>query len=288
MDLSAHKKRRAPTKVTAGPAVPLLSTAAYALGATVSHKSDIHWVPAGCQRDVPLNCFLLVEGRSGMIIDTSFPVVGPVILEQAQSIELDDLQIVYTRAVEYDSVGNADLFVDRYEVSKVWSHFASYEWVYLRTMDPLPFPPPFDSCTFGADGPLSLGPARPLQTINAKLRLLAAAWVYDPATRILFTSDSFSHVMAPEPGVRVVTLQNDTTTVDDVHRHLLAKFNWMQGANTAPLAEFVTKLFDSHDIEQIAPSFGCVIRGRDLVCRHKDMVLDALKKLDGENTYEQA
>jgi hypothetical protein len=54
-----------------------------------------------------------------MIIDTSFPVVAPVILEQAQSIELDDLQIVYTRAVEYDSVGNADLFVDRYKVSKI-------------------------------------------------------------------------------------------------------------------------------------------------------------------------
>jgi len=268
------------TTVTGG-SVPISPGKVYALGGTVSQNGDIHWVAEGRKGEAPLNAYLLVEGSKALVVDTSFPIVADAIVTQMRDFPIDELKIVFTRVVEFDSIGNADLLIERWPVSEIWSHFYSRDWVYFRTMEALPFPPPFKSKVFGADGEIRIGKSRVLETINAKLKLLNAAWGYDAASRTLFTSDSFSHVLAPAPGVRQVTEESDTTTSEDVLAHLRAKFRWMEGANTRPLREFVTQVFERFDVEHLAPSIGCVISGRELVLRHRDFVNKALRILDG-------
>ena len=39
-------------------------------------------------------------------------------------------------------------------------------------------------------------------------------------------------------------------------------------------------IFDKHDIETIAPGYGCILRGRDVVRRHYQMLDDFLKACD--------
>lgn len=269
------------TQVTEGTSVPIVSGKLYALGATVSQNGDIHWVAKGRKGDAALNAYLLLEGKEGMLVDTNYPIIEDALIRQLKSFQLDDLKIVFTRAVEFDSMANADVIIEKFPVSEIWSHFAASDWVYLRTEDPLP-EPTYESKMFGTDGEVAISQTRVLETINAKLKLLNAAWLYDEASRTLFTSDAFSHVMAPEPGVRVVTEENDRTTADDVTEHLRTKFKWIEGADTEPLREFVQQIFDKYNIEHIAPTFGCVISGRDLVIRHRDFVIEGLRKLDGK------
>ena len=39
-------------------------------------------------------------------------------------------------------------------------------------------------------------------------------------------------------------------------------------------------MFDTYDIETIAPGYGCVLRGRDVVARHYKMLDEFLKACD--------
>ncbi|MBX5210521.1 hypothetical protein [Rhizobium sp. NZLR11] len=269
------------TQVTDGAPAPIVAGKLYALGATVSQNGDIHWVAKGRKGDAALNAYLLTEGKEGLLVDTNYPIIEDALIGQLKTFGLNDLKIVFTRAVEFDSMANADVIVDQFPVSEIWSHFAASDWVYLRTEEPLPVPN-YESKMFGADGEVALSGGRVLETINAKLKLLNAAWLYDATSRTLFTSDAFSHVMAPKPGVRVVTEETDSTTADDVTEHLRTKFKWIEGADTEPLREFVQQTFEKYDIEHIAPTIGCAISGRNLVVRHRDFVIDALRKLDGK------
>jgi len=270
------------TKITPGEVVALSPGKLYALGATVSQDNDIHWIAKDRKGDAPLNVYLLLEGSHGLLIDTGYPIIEHALKDQLATLPIDDLKIVFTRAVEMESVGNADVIVERWPVKEIWSHFTAYDWVYFRTNGKFPSPPPFESYTFGTDGSVNVTDERPLETIGAKLKLLNAAWVYDPVTKTLFTSDSFSHVLAPNSGERVITEESDTTSVDDVYNHLKAKFRWIEGADTEPLQEFITDTFNKYDVENIAPSFGCIISGRRLVVKHRDLMNKALKKLDGK------
>ena len=71
----------------------------------------------------------------------------------------------------------------------------------------------------------------------------------------------------------------DTTTYEQVRDHMLAKFDWLASAHTEKLCEQLTELFTEHDVETIAPQFGRIIRGRETVARHRDLVLAALEEV---------
>jgi len=269
-------------RLTAAGPIPVVPGKLYALGGTVSQRGDIHWVAPNKKQDAALNVYLLLDGDKGVLIDTSYQILERALLDQLKSFNISDLKIVFTRAVEFDSVGNADVLVEKFPVSEIWSHFTSYDWTFVRTKEPLPFPPPFESKMFGVDGTINIG-KRELVTLGSPLRLLNAAWGYDAETKTLFTSDAFCHALPPEPGVQIVTKDNDTTTYDDVLAHLKQKFRWMSGANTLPIRVFVDNIFKQFDVENIAPTIGCMISGRELVQHHKNLMIEALLQLDGSD-----
>lgn len=78
-------------------------------------------------------------------------------------------------------------------------------------------------------------------------------------------------------GQRVIdSTVEDTTTVEQVAGHLYAKYEWIPRSTCGPLREWLQDKFDSLDPEIVAPSRGCVLKGRDVVRRHLDFMLDAL------------
>jgi hypothetical protein len=122
---------------------------------------------------------------------------------------------------------------------------------------------------------------RQVLALNAPLRLLPTNWVYDTATRTLFTSDTFTHVWRPtDEGPWVVTEEDDTTTLDELVDYLLrTRFWWLAGANSEPLRQGMAEVFEAYDIEIVAPSFGCVLQGRGVVTRQHELLQEALRVL---------
>jgi flavorubredoxin len=60
---------------------------------------------------------------------------------------------------------------------------------------------------------------------------------------------------------------------------MIAKFDWLAEAHTEAIREQVIEVFETHDVETIAPQFGRIIRGREVVARHRDLILDALEEV---------
>jgi len=206
--------------------------------------------------------------------------VGDAIVAQLESLGLEEVSIILTRAPEFDSLGNAELIAAHIPTTAVYAQmqYPPSIWIHFREDDPVANPPAitYEERMYGTQDEIELGPDRRFTITDAKLKLLAAAWVFDHATGTLVTSDGMSHVLAPDPHTRLITAENDTTTVEDVQRSLLRKFEWLRGARTEPVRRFLDDVFTRFDVQAIAPLEGCVLHGRDVVARHHALVNEAL------------
>ena len=119
--------------------------------------------------------------------------------------------------------------------------------------------------------------------MQAPIRLIATRWLYDRATKTLFSSDMFTHSGAtPRPGRGSSTeSDNDPTSPRDVRSFMLnTRYWWLEGAPTDSIRRGIGNVFDKYDIETIAPGYGCILRGRNVVARHYQMLDEFLKACD--------
>jgi flavorubredoxin len=123
---------------------------------------------------------------------------------------------------------------------------------------------------------------RPIDVMQAPIRLIATRWLYDRATRTLFSSDLFTHVWrAHADGPWIVTDEDDTTTERQLRSFMLnTRYWWLEGAPTSSIRRGIDEVFAKHDVETIAPGYGCILSGRKVVARHVRMLDEILKDLD--------
>jgi flavorubredoxin len=124
---------------------------------------------------------------------------------------------------------------------------------------------------------------REIDVMQAPIRLIATRWLYDRATRTLFSSDLFTHLWretATGPWV-VTDADNDPTQTSDIRSFMLnTRYWWLEGAPTDTIRRGIAEVFDKFDIETIAPGYGCILRGRNVVARHYAMLDEFLKACD--------
>jgi flavorubredoxin len=118
--------------------------------------------------------------------------------------------------------------------------------------------------------------------MQAPIRLIATRWLYDRATRTLFSSDLFTHVWRDRAsGPWTVTDDDDTTTLPELRSFMLnTRYWWLEGAPTDSIRRGIGDVFDKYDVETIAPGYGCILRGRKVVARHYRMLDEFLKACD--------
>jgi flavorubredoxin len=109
------------------------------------------------------------------------------------------------------------------------------------------------------------------------LRILPTYWLYDAATRTLFTSDAFGYCFVSAPdGSRLTTEDDPLPSVDDVRTFTQAKHWWLPGAKVAPVVADLEARFERFDVHRIAPGHGQVIEGQDAVRAHCRLIVEAL------------
>jgi flavorubredoxin len=226
--------------------------------------------------------YVFVEGDRALLVDTSYTVHEAGLLAALEEVlpAGTRLSLFPPRLGEFDGVCNTRPVVDRFDVQDM--HCAQYNgthWVDFRPEHRSPMRD-VTEVVASAEHVVELGPGRELRAFHPVLRLLTTHWIYDEATRTMFTSDTFAHTWRDSP-------EGPWTTGGDEHapepRELLARmaaarFWWLPGARTAPLRDGLAETFAGREVEVLAPSYGCVVVGADAVAEHV-RALDAALEL---------
>lgn len=259
----------------------------YALCNPYAVDGRVTWHDPQARGFAPMNTYVLREGGHALLIDTGISIHTDALLAELAEVlgERSELAVLHTRIGEYTTICNTIPIAERFGIATVHSEQGdSPRWVDFRPGHgrDAGAPQPLAGARielFSVPDTIAVDPAatRVLDIFHATLRLLPTSWVYDRRTRTLFTSDVFTHLVAPDSdGPWVVTAETDPSTVELVRRHLLStRYWWLAGARLEAIRESIAETFARHDVETVAPDFGCIIRGRELVARHVEM-LDAI------------
>jgi flavorubredoxin len=270
------------------------------LGGLIPLDGRVSWVPAGSTGFQPSNCYLLSErgaaalalgsaaGDSHLLIDSGVALHAQQILDDLAALigEGGALSVFFTRA-EMDCVSNLEPIARSFDIQRLFTGgvinpFDAFEDLNLMALRGRRHQ--IDAMRSGEGDSLAraasidIGPSRVLEIEAPLLRLLMTFWGWDAETGTLFTSDTFTHgtIQRPDDSRIIDSTVEDTTTPEQVAGHLFAKYEWLPRATCEPLREWLAAKFDELDPEIIAPSRGCVLRGRDVVRRHLDYMLTAL------------
>lgn len=218
------------------------------------------------------NSYVFVEGHRALLVDTSYSVHEEGLLAALEEVlpARAELSLFPPRLGEFDSVCNVVPVVERFGVGLM--HCAQYNgthWVDFRPehRDRMPA---VTEVVASSEYAFDLGPARPLEAFHPVIRLLTTHWIYDRATRTLFTSDTFSHTWRDTPEGPWTTDAAEPPPAPDelLDRMASARFWWLRGARTAPLRTGLAETFAGRPVEILAPSYGCIVVGADAVAAH--------------------
>jgi flavorubredoxin len=244
--------------------------------------------PASARGVSVANSYLVTQADGAMLIDTGFGKDEPLIRAQIESLIAPGLpfSMFPLRLNEFMSINNVESFAGHFNIetcytsnihAALWFDFgAKAEGRDILKSMKVTAVTRTDTIELGKLG-------RAIDVMQAPIRLIATRWLYDQATRTLFSSDMFTHVWRDtEKGPWVVTeADNDLTSLRDVHSFMLnTRYWWLEGAPTDSMRRGIGTIFDKYDIECIAPGYGCILRGRSVVERHYRMLDEFLKSCD--------
>src|SRR5262245_21584800 len=283
----AHPEVRATAAVGGGVAT-LADGKLYALQHPFALDGRVSAYPASARGYAVANSYLLTQSDAAMLIDTGFGKDEPTIRAQIESLIPSGLPLSLfpLRLNEFMSINNVESFAGHFNVETCYtSNVDAALWFdfgakadgrdILQSMK-VTAVTRADTIRLGSEG-------RAIDVMQAPIRLIATRWLYDRATRTLFSSDMFTHVgREAESGPWMVTdSDNDPTSPRDVRSFLLnTRYWWLEGAPTDSIRRGIGNVFDTYDVETIAPGYGSILRGRNVVARHYRMLDEILKGLD--------
>ena len=261
----------------------------YALQNTFELNGRISAYPASARGYSVANCYLLKEGDRAMLLDTGYAVHEQDILDQLGAlIEFDtELSLFPLRINEFMSVSNAIAIAKRFNVVECFSNVPDIEdWIEFETLLGQERNPLLTTTIIGRGdhSRQSMGTGRILDILNAPIRLISTRWIYDKASKTLFSSDMFSHIWSDREDGPWLLGDNELDDVTDfpfVRSFLLnTRYWWIEGANMTPIRKAVSRVYDRFDIDIIAPGYGSILCGRGHVDRQFEVLDDVLDQLD--------
>ena len=261
----------------------------YALQNIMRLDGRVSSYPASATGYSVTNCYLLKQPDAAWLIDTGFGGDEASLRGRIEALipRTLPLSLLPLRLNEFMSIQNIDPFTLYFNVKECftgnpdaafWFDFGAGSDTGQNTLDRL------NITTISREETIPIGAlGRPVVVYQAPIRLIATRWIYDEATKTLFTSDMWTHTRrdAPDGPWIIQDGDDDPTDFDHVRSFLLnTRYWWLEGVDTAKLRKSIDKILWKHDIETIAPGYGCILRGRKTVAKHMQLVDDVLKSLD--------
>jgi flavorubredoxin len=260
----------------------------YALQHPFALDGRVSSYPASARGFAVANSYLLTEPDAAMLIDTGFGKDEAAIRGQVESLIApgQPLSLFPLRLNEFMSINNVESFAAHFNVKTCYtSNIDAALWFdFGAKTDGRDVLKSMNVTAVSRADTIALGGAqRSIDVMQAPLRLIATRWLYDRLTRTLFASDMFTHVWRDtEAGPWIVTeADNDATSPRDVRSFMLnTRYWWLEGAPTDSIRRGIAKVFETYDVETIAPGYGCILSGRRVVERHYQMLDQFLQACD--------
>lgn len=236
-----------------------------------------------------VNCYLLKQPDGALLLDSGYTVHAQSMLSQLGSLldKKTPLSIYPLRLNEFMSVCNVEAIASVFNVDQCYSSNPDAAlWVDFGGLSDSENPQPYSLKTTVVSRAQKIyvgaGEQRLLEAFQAPIRLIATRWIYDQATKTLFTSDSFTHEWSSlEDGPWLTQIATPQTTAEHVKSFLVnTRYWWLMGGTTGALRKKLADVFEKYDIETIAPGYGRVIQGKALVQQQYQLLDDALRDLD--------
>ena len=259
----------------------------YALQHPYALDGRVSSYPASARGFSVANSYLLTQSDAVLLIDTGFGKDEPVIRAQIESLIAPGLPLSLfpLRLNEFMSINNVETFAGHFNIEQCYTSNpdAALWFDFGAQLDGRSILESMKVTAVTRSDTIQLGrQGRTIDVMQAPIRLIATRWLYDRATRTLFSSDMFTHVWRPRAeGPWIVTDDSDTTTVGELRSFLLnTRYWWLEGAPTDAIRRDIGNVFDKFDIETVAPGYGCILHGRKVVARHFQMLDEILKACD--------
>src|SRR5215211_952364 len=258
----------------------------YALQHPYALDGRVSSYPASARGFSVANSYLLTQSDAAMLIDTGFGKDEAAIRGEIESLIAPflPLSLFPLRLNEFMSINNVATFAGHFNVDQCYtSNPDAALWFDFGTDNSRNILDAMNVNAVTRADTIELGKhGRAIDVMQAPIRLIATRWLYDRATRTLFSSDLFTHVWrADADGPWILTDENDTTTERELRSFMLnTRYWWLEGAPTDSIRRGIDTVFDTYDVETIAPGYGCILRGRKVVARHVRMLDEILKGLD--------
>jgi hypothetical protein len=261
----------------------------YVLQNVLELDGRISAYPASARGYAMSNLYLLKQPDAAVLIDTGYAAHEPTIRAQLQSLLPSGLPLSLfpLRLNEFMSINNVETLAARFNVEQCYTGNPDAAWWFDfgavsdsggSVLDKMKV------TVVSRDEALPVGKLgdRVIDVFQAPVRLISTRWMYDRETKTLLTSDMFTHVWRDKPeGPWFVSEADDPSSLQHVRSFLLnTRYWWIEGAGTGPLRKAVNKVFETYDIETIAPGYGAIFRGRDLVEKQFRIFDDVLASLD--------
>jgi flavorubredoxin len=234
----------------------------------------------------PLNCYLLRRNERAILIDTGVASHREAVLGQLwDRLPLDEPLSVFLTRPEPECAGNLGAIHRSKPIEEIVAvavnPFDAYEEGVEGAVRINKLPSSVVNTVYFGDPPL-------LRVVPTLIRILSTYWLYDAESGTLFSSDWFGHTCLPASDMSCVIRSDtsDATTYDSARRHVLAKYWWLPHADTSPMVKFLMDLFDELDVRRIAPTHGCILEGRDVILRHRDLMVRLLKELGSKDIHQ--
>src|SRR6266481_6785071 len=200
----------------------------YALQNPFALDGRVSSYPKSARGHSVANSYLLTQSDAAMLIDTGFGKDEPVIRAQIESLIAPGLPLSLfpLRLNEFMSINNVETFAGHFNVetcytsnidAALWFDFgAKADGRSILDAMPVTAVTRSDTIQLGSEG-------RPIDVMQAPIRPIATRWLYDRATRTLFSSDMFTHVWRDtQKGPWIVTEgDNDSTSLRDMRSFML-------------------------------------------------------------------
>src|SRR5436305_7665073 len=231
----------------------------YALQNPFALDGRVSSYPASARGYSVANSYLITQSDAAMLIDTGFGKDEPAIRAQVESLIAPGLPLSLfpLRLNEFMSINNVETFAGYFNVetcytsnvdAALWFDFgAKAEGRDILESMKVTAVTRTDAIQLGKKD-------RAIDVMQAPIRLIATRWLYDRATRTLFSSDMFTHVWRDtENGPWVVTgADNDPTSLRDVRAFLLnTRYSRLEGAPTESIRRGSGNVFHNYAVKTL-------------------------------------